>query len=109
MKPGQTALVRPGTYGRTGCERGEGRIRHGRICDPEGIPGSSGGRDCGGNSVVWIDCNYLRLQGFVIAGPSVVGGTNVYGYVGTHHVQIVGNEIRNSLCQGIYLEEQTDA
>ena len=109
MKPGQTALVRPGRYGRTGCPRGKGGSAAGGYVTLRAYPARRAVLTAAGNSVFWIDCNYLRLQGFVISGPSVVGGTNVYGYVGTHHVQITGNEIRNSLCQGIYLEEQTDA
>ena len=109
MKPGQTAVVRPGTYGRTGCEPGKGGSAAAGYVTLRASPARRAIIKADGNSVFWIDCNYLRVEGFVISGPSVVGGTNVYGYVGSHHVQIVGNEIRNSICQGVYLEEETDA
>jgi hypothetical protein len=108
LKPGQTALVGPGTYGRTGCQHGRGGSAAGGYVTLKASPARRAILTAKANSVLWIDCNYLRVQGFVISGPSVVGGTNVYGYVGSHDVQIVGNEIRNSICQGIFLEEQTD-
>ena len=56
------------------------------------------------DGIVNVRCAYLRVEGFLIDGPSVVGGTNVYANAGSHHVQLVRNEIRNSVCQGIGVE-----
>jgi hypothetical protein len=109
LKPGQRALVRPGAYGRMRCERGRGGSAAGGYVTVKAYPARRAVVTAEADGVVWINCDYVRVQGFVISGPSVVGGTNVYGAKGADHVQIVGNEIRNSICQGIALEEETDA
>jgi hypothetical protein len=60
-----------------------------------------------GDGVLYIACSYLRVEGLKIQGPGAVGGTLVYGVSGSDHVQIVGNEVTGSVCQGIYTDEET--
>jgi len=109
LKPGQRALVRPGTYGRVRCEQGRGGSASRGYVTIKAYPARRAIVKAAADGVVWINCDYVRVQGFAISGPAVVGGTNIYGVEGADHVQIVGNEIRDSICQGISLEEQTDA
>jgi parallel beta helix pectate lyase-like protein/uncharacterized protein DUF1565 len=109
LKPGQRALVRPGDYGRVRCQHGKGGSAAGGYVTVRAYPARRAVVKAAADGVVWINCDYVRVQGFVIAGPAVVGGTNIYGVEGSDHVQIVGNEIRESICQGIALEEETDA
>ena len=101
--------MRPGEYGQARCERGRGGSAAGGYVTIRSHPARRAIVSAEEDGVVSIDCDYVRVQGFVVSGPSVVGGTNVYGSKGADHVQIVSNEIRNSICQGISLEEETDA
>ena len=104
LKPGQRALVRAGTYGRASCPHGKGGSRNGGYVTLQGYPGERPVLTGAFDGILWVDCDYLRVQGFVIAGPAVVGGTNVYGLAGADHVRLVANEIRGSVCQGIALD-----
>jgi hypothetical protein len=109
MQPGDQTYVKAGTYGRT-------------VCDSSGGDGGSAGgghvtlRAYGSDrpvltastdGVLAIGCDYLRVVGLVIKGPGVVGGTLVYGMSNSDHVQLIGNEVQGSVCQGIYTEEET--
>jgi Right handed beta helix region len=107
LKPGQRALVRAGTYGRAACEDGKGGSRNGGYVTLQGYPGERPVLTGEFDGIVSVDCDYLRVQGFVIAGPAVVGGTNVYGLAGADHVRFVANEVRGSVCQGIALDPGT--
>jgi hypothetical protein len=59
------------------------------------------------DGVLYIDCDYIRIESLKISGPGTVGGTLVYGVDGSDHVQLVGNEITGSVCQGIFTEAST--
>jgi hypothetical protein len=59
-----------------------------------------------GSQVVRIACSWFRLRGLDIAGPAQVGGTNIYPASG-NHVEIIGNDIHGSICQGVSMENST--
>jgi hypothetical protein len=108
LRPGQTALVRAGRYAPARCERGKGGSAARGYVTIEAGPGARPALAGAADGVLEVACDYLRVQGLLIAGPGVVGGTLVYGLEGSDHVDLVDNEIRGSTCQGIFLEEQTD-
>ena len=107
LKPGQTALVRAGRYGRARCERGRGGSAARGYVTIKASPGTKPVITAAADGVLWVNCDYLRVRGFVIEGPAVVGGTNVYGLADADHIQLIGNEIRNSVCQGIALDPKS--
>jgi hypothetical protein len=53
------------------------------------------------------DCRYFRVEGMRLLGPGVIGGNIVYAAPNSDHVQIVGNEITGSVCQGIAMDESS--
>ena len=55
------------------------------------------------DAIVRIACNYFRLEGFDIAGPSRVGGTAVFPARGNHAV-LTDNWIHGSICQGVSMD-----
>ena len=59
-----------------------------------------------GPQVVRIACSWFRLEGFDIAGPAEIGGTDIYPESGTN-VEIVGNLIHGSICQGVSMDSST--
>ena len=108
LRPGQTASVRPGTYAAARCEREKGGSAAGGYVTIEAAPGTKPVLAGAVGGVLKVACDYLRVEGLVIAGPGAVGGTLVYGLEGSDHVDLIGNEIRGSICQGVFLEEETD-
>jgi hypothetical protein len=101
---GQLAYVRAGSYGQTRCGSGDGGSASGGYVTIRAYPGARPVLAGAFDGILNISCAYLRVQGFLIDGPSVVGGTNIYANVGSHHVELIGNEVRNSVCQGIGVE-----
>jgi hypothetical protein len=59
------------------------------------------------DGVLYISCDYLRVQGLKIAGPGTVGGTLVYFASSADHVDFIANEVTGSVCQGLYAEDTT--
>ncbi len=110
LKPGQRALVRAGTY-----EEGLVMRRSGTEAKPITLadypgerpvlqPPPSSGED---TYAIRITGSYFRLRGFVLQGASGTSSTNVYADRSAHHLEIRGNEIRNSADQGFYSEPDT--
>lgn len=107
---GQTTLVREGTYAENLRVTHDGTpskpITISRFGSEQAILRPAGGRE--NNFPVEIDsASYFRLHGFVIEYASGSSSADVYLENGSHHVEISGNEIRNSSDQGIYSERST--
>ena len=105
LNPGQAGCVPPGTYpGQVRCDAGNG----GTAGSPITLIGAAGhaSRITGTvSAVIQIGCDYFRLKGFDIAGPSNVGGTLIYPTAGSDHVEIVDNWIHGSICQGVSMDK----
>jgi Right handed beta helix region len=117
LAPGQTALVRDGTYTETV------RITHdGAPDDPITIanfpsehplirPPTPTGRLVGTSEDSYplaIDAAaYVRVHGFVIEGAIGPSSTDVYVEHGSHDIELSGNEIRGSSDQGIHSDYTT--
>ena len=107
LSPGDTGCVPAGTYNeQVRCDAGNGGTA-GSYITLRGAAGH-GSRITGtSDAVVQIACNYFRFEGFDVAGPSRVGGTNVYPEGGSHHDELVGNWIHGSICQGVSMDSTT--
>jgi Right handed beta helix region len=110
LTPGDTALVREGTYGenlrmtRDGTDAKPITIANypdeQPVLHPEGGPENS--------YPIEIDsASYFRLHGFVIEGALGPSSADVYLSRGSHHIEVSENEIRNSSDQGIYSDLTT--
>lgn len=108
LQPGQTALLRGGNYNRAECvgATDSGSASGGHVT-LKAYPGETPVLSASSDGVLYIDCDYLRVEGLTIRGPGNVGGTLVYGVGGSDHIQLVGNEVTGSVCQGIYTEDTT--
>jgi hypothetical protein len=105
LQPGQRALVRAGTYpesldiDRAGTAAATITI--------ENYPGERPVVNGGGQRPLEVSSSgaYTRVRGFVFEGSPYTSGGNVdlYG----HHVEISGNEIRQSKDQGLYSDEDS--
>ena len=107
LGPGQTALFRAGSYGRGECEGASDSGSGGAYVTLKAYPGERAVFSAGTDGVLYISCSYLRVEGLVVQGPGAVGGTLVYGVSGSHHIELVRNEVTGSVCQGIYTDEET--
>ena len=58
-------------------------------------------------SILTMDCDYFEVQGFDIAGPAIVNGTNIYPVSGSDHGRLIDNDIHGSICQGISMDPNT--
>ena len=107
---GQTALVREGTYSENLRVTLDGTpnkpITISRFGSEQVILRPAGGPD---NSYpVEIDsASYFRLHGFVIENAIGPSSADVVVEDDSHHIEISGNEIRNSSDQGIFSERST--
>jgi hypothetical protein len=110
LRPGQTALVRSGTY------REDLLItRSGRASTPITLAAYPGARvilrpvstEGDVHPVLVYSAAYVRVHGFVIEGARGTSSTNIYIAGSSHHVEISGNEIRYGQDQGIFSEATT--
>jgi Right handed beta helix region len=99
--------VHAGTYSQTvRCDPEDGGAV-GSLVTLKGYPGEAKPvLSWAGPQVVRIECSWFRLEGFDIAGPSEVGGANIYPAAGSH-VEIIGNLIHGSICQGVSMDATT--
>jgi len=104
LAPGQTVLVRRGTY-----RENVQLSRSGTAARPITIAAYPGHRPVVQHAryPFEIDAAYYRIRGFVIQRARGTSSTNVYFESGAHHVELIGNEIRFSQDQGVYSEEET--
>ena len=109
LGPGQTALFRAGSYGRGRCEGSADSGSDSGYVTLKAYPGERATLSAGTDGVLYLSCSYVRIEGLVIQGPGAVGGTLVYGVSGSHHVELVGNEVTGSVCQGVYTDEETSS
>lgn len=109
LNPGQAAFIRGGTYAPATC-RGpsdSGSATEGWVT----LAAHPGERVVVTSADDYVfklhDCDYFRIEGLTIRGPSCLGCNLVYGAHDSDHVQLIGNEITGSRCQGIFTEETT--
>ena len=110
MAPGDTTFVRAGTYtGQTTCSgsSGDGGSAAGGYVSLKAYASDTPVLNGAVDGIVKISCDYFTVEGFDIAGPAVVGGTNIYPTSGSDHIRIVGNDIHGSICQGISMDPNT--
>ena len=108
MAPGDTTYVLAGTYAsRTSCDTGDGGSATGGYVSLRAYPGSRPVLTGAFDGIVTIRCDYFELKGFDIAGPGVVGGTNIYPTGSSDHVRILQNDVHGSICQGISMNPNT--
>ena len=109
LKPGQTALVRRGTYS-------EDLImsRAGNTTAPitlAAYPGETvvlhAASTSGNTYPIQITGSYFRLRGFVIERALGTSAANIYFSGFANHIEIVGNDIRHGQDQGIFAERTT--
>jgi Periplasmic copper-binding protein (NosD) len=110
LTPGQTALVREGTYGENLRVTLDGSadkpITISSFGSEQAILRPAGGRE--NNYPVEIDsASYFRLHGFVIEYATGSSSADVVLENGSHHIEISGNEIRNSSDQGLWSDRTT--
>jgi Right handed beta helix region/Protein of unknown function (DUF1565) len=110
LRAGQSALVRAGTYAEN-----LRMTRDGTASEPitlSSYPGEravlrpAGGR-LNSYPIAIESASYFRLHGFVIEDAIGQSSADVYFQSNTHHVELSGNEVRNSADQGIYSEGTT--
>jgi hypothetical protein len=110
LKPGQTALVRAGTYSedlfmsRSGTASKPITLaaypRARVILRPASTTGDT-------YSIVVYRAAYFRLHGFVIEGALGNSSANVYIASSSHHIEISANEIRHAHGNGVFTERTT--
>jgi parallel beta-helix repeat protein len=111
LSPGQTVLVREGTY-----EETLRVTRDGTATDPITISSfpseqpvlrpAPGARE--NRYPVELDgASYIRLHGFVIERATGPSSADVFFADDSHDIELSGNEIRNSSDQGIFAERTT--
>lgn len=110
VTPGQTALVREGTYSENLRIARDGTpdkpITISSFRHEQAILRPAGGRE--NTYPVEIDsASYVRLHGLVIESATGPSSADVYLANASHHVEISGNEIRYSSDQGIFSERTT--
>jgi hypothetical protein len=108
LQPGQTALVRGGTYAAN-----HAMSRAGTPTQPITVAAYPGERPvlhaASGSPSYPLRLRpgaaYVRVSGFVIEDSPVVGNVNVYVVAGAHHVEISDNEIRDAKdATGLYVD-----
>jgi hypothetical protein len=110
LLPGETALVRGGNY-----SENLYMSRDGAPSAPITVAGYQRERPvlrpAGGAENTYPiqigSASYFRLHGFVIEDATGFSSTDVYFERGAHHVELSGNEIRNSADQGIFSDDTT--
>jgi hypothetical protein len=110
LKPGETALVRGGTY-----REDLVMTRSGRASKPITLAANPGARVVLHPTSVQGDvypvevysAAYFRLHGFVIEGSLGTSSANVYVSGASHHIEISGNEIRRGQDSGVFTEATT--
>src|SRR5512132_1714347 len=110
LTPGQTALVRAGTYSedlfmsRSGTASKPITLaaypRARVILRPASTTGDT-------YSIVVYRAAYFRLHGFVIEGALGNSSANVYIASSSHHIEISANEIRHAHGNGVFTERTT--
>lgn len=109
LSPGQTAVVRGGTYNESlSVSRG------GTAAAPitlRSAPGESVVVQATGEEALELlpGAQYLRFQGMTFQGASGASSTNVYATAGVHHIELLGCEIRGSARQGFFSEASTNS
>jgi hypothetical protein len=111
LRPGQTGLVRGGTYSEDLIMR-----RAGTPSAPVTVaayPGEAvvlhSASSSGDTYPIQITGSYFRLHGFVIEKAIGRSSCNIYLWSNAHHVEVSGNEIRYSQDQGIFADNTTRA
>jgi len=110
MAPGDTTFVLAGTYsGQTYCDAGsgDGGSAEGGYVSLKAYPGGRPVLRGALSAILKMNCDYFIVQGFDIAGPAIVNGTNVYPVSGSDHVRLIGNDIYGSICQGVSMDPDT--
>jgi len=108
MSPGDTTLVFSGVYvGQVDCSSGDGGSAGGGYVSLRAYPGTRPVLTGAFGAIVEMSCDYFDVEGFDIAGPSIVNGTNVYPEDGSDHVRLIGNDIHGAICQGISMDAGT--
>jgi hypothetical protein len=111
LRPGETAIVRAGTYTADHVMR-----RAGTAKAPITVKAAPGERpvlhaaSTSGDTypVRFTDAAaYVRLSGFLIEGAKGISSTNVYFEGDVHHIELSRNEIRYSQDQGVFAERTT--
>jgi hypothetical protein len=110
LNPGQRVLVRGGTYSENLLMERDGTA--GAPITIANYPGERPVlRAAGGHTndypLELYSTSYLRVHGFVIEGASGPSSADVYFEADTHHVELSGNEIRDSADQGVFSERTT--
>jgi Right handed beta helix region len=117
LAPGQTALVRDGTYTenvritRDGTAEKPITISNYPSERPVVQSPQPAGRLVGAVQDSYPfeigSASYIRVHGFVIQGAIGQSSADVYFRQGSHHIELSGNEIRRSSDQGIFGERTT--
>jgi Right handed beta helix region/Protein of unknown function (DUF1565) len=109
LEPGETALVRAGTYTENLL-----MSRAGTASAPITVRAYPGERvvlhaaSTSGNTYpVQITGSYFRLHGFVIENGLGTSDANVYLWGGANHIEVSGNEIRYGQDQGVFADKTT--
>lgn len=110
LRPGESVLVRGGTYAED-----LWMSRSGSESAPVTVAAFPGERvvlrpaSTSGNTyaLVVYSAAFVRVQGFVIEGSSGTSAANVYVTGSSHHVELSGNEIRFGQDQGVYADAGT--
>jgi hypothetical protein len=109
VRPGDTALVRSGTYTENLL-----MSRAGTASAPITVRAYPGERvvlhaaSTSGNTYpVQITGSYFRLHGFVIENGLGTSDANVYLWGGANHIEVSGNEIRYGQDQGVFADKTT--
>ena len=105
LAPGQRALVRAGTYSENLVLNHAGTAA--APISVESYPGERPVLDSAGSHPLQVlnTGAYFRFRGFVIQDSPLTTGGNV-DLLG-HNLEISGNEIRNGVDQGIYVDEDS--
>jgi hypothetical protein len=109
LRPGETALVREGTYNENLL-----MSRAGTASAPITVaayPGETvvlhAAATSGNTYPVQITGSYFRLHGFVIENGLGTSDANVYLWGGANHIEVSGNEIRYGQDQGVFADNTT--
>jgi hypothetical protein len=105
LRPGQRVLVRSGTYvgvqfTRSGTANAPLTFAAAAHARPV-LVAPAGPRDTYAADITGA---YIRLHGFVLQGAQGTSSADVYVEARAHHVEISGNEIRDSADQGIFTD-----
>ncbi len=109
LSPGQTAVLRGGTY-----RESVSVSRGGTAAAPitlRNAPGESVVVQAAGEEALELlpGAQYLRFQGMTFEGATGASSTNIYATAGVHHIELLGCEIRGSARQGFFSEASTSS